>query len=322
MWYTDPRVLKLPRINPKLQLCIYLVGFPLAAWEIGIHQRKQYSLVTRDNAERGYPFYGQRWGAQTDYAIELSLETGDLLFWNFDVASLHPWEAVAKKASGQVWDNVGIIEQTTEGAVVHFGPVTKSYREVLADFRTSNVGVRRLQVNQATRSEITATLNKPRAASNWGVRRLIKSESSRLILRLHDAVTEAVEVAKYNSAVDFLDGLKSRKRREEALDAFGDQLRQLRRSTSKVSAPPVSGKGSDFVYTSMVDAGILPYVEDWELITADLLAHLDTIILGTLGSFFFPRNGSSGYSYEKTTAYLGSLSYSRLSQGKSGSPVI
>ena len=276
MWYSDSRVLRIPRLSLKSQLFLYCVGVPIAAWEIGVLQRKQFNRQLRDEVDTSYPFYGKKWGFQTDYDIECSLKTGDLLFWNYEIGSLHAWEALLTKILNTVWDRVGILEQTDQGAVVHFGRERLSYRNIVADYRTSNVGIRRLQTSGDVRNSIRQSLSR---------------------------IEEEVDLT--------------------VTDRLASWKHCYLRKLADIFSVATTANRHDARFVGLV-------YEEAALISADLrnkigisgIEHVSCVQLtenGALDRFFFPRNGGSTFMHHKKTGYLGSLSYKRLNEGKSGS---
>lgn len=277
MWYSDPRVLRLPRISLKSQLVVYLVGVPVLAWEIGTFQRKTFMCEIRENADTQYPFYGQRWGAQTDYAIECSLKTGDLLFLNYERGSLHSWEAILQVFRCNAWDRVGVIEQGSGGATVHFGDSSIPYRDVLADYRTCNVGVRRLVGSPSLTNSINNVLSYEKHRNG----KVISNCLSKLFYAFGAMIGEAVTAEN---------------------SILCDDTRFVLSIYSRASMSP----------KSIPTGNILP--------TVDYLSNAETVGDARLDRFFYPRNGASSFTYHKKTGYLGSLSYKRLNEGKTGSP--
>jgi hypothetical protein len=93
------------------------------------------------------------WGYESDYMIERSLGEGDLVFWSSHPLSLHLHEAFARfpyrhlKGDYDGWDFVGVIRlRASDKAPQVVGPFgdTVLYSDLVADYRTSSVAVRKL----------------------------------------------------------------------------------------------------------------------------------------------------------------------------------
>ncbi len=133
-----------------------LFGLPVVAsigWEYRVWKRKLYYDRNREHFPGSTPFYGKMWGYESDYMIERSLDDGDLVFWSAHPLSLHLHEAMARfpyrhlKGDYDGWDFVGVVlKRASDGTPIVVGPMGDSllYSDLVADYRTSTVAIRKL----------------------------------------------------------------------------------------------------------------------------------------------------------------------------------
>ncbi len=149
-----------------------LFGLPVVAsigWEYRVWKRKLYYDRNREHFPGSTPFYGKMWGYESDYMIERSLDDGDLVFWSAHPLSLHLHEAMARfpyrhlKGDYDGWDFVGVVlKRASDGTPIVVGPMGDSllYSDLVADYRTSTVAIRKL-VTLAKQGVFVSAFQKP-----------------------------------------------------------------------------------------------------------------------------------------------------------------
>ena len=148
-----------------------LLGLPIVAtvgWEYRVWKRRLYYTRNRSHFPGSTPFYGKMWGYESDYMIDMSLEDGDLVFWQADPLSIHIYESICRfpyrhmKGDYDAWDFCGVVKRVN-GKNYVMGPNGMSvlYSDLVADHRTTTLAIRRLvdtSESQTSRTQIVSHL--------------------------------------------------------------------------------------------------------------------------------------------------------------------
>ena len=335
MWFRDPRGLGIsfPGISLRAKMLVFAFTVPYLAWKVGVYQRISFSEKCRNKFSGSTAFYGKRWGNENDYAIECSLKTGDILFCNYDIGALHPLAAIKKtilnRLEGRDWDKVGLIERTNAGVRVHFSNCTMIYADVLADYRVSNVGIRRLlpdvrflDIRDRLASVLANIEKKEASLFNTLWQRMHESEQlvSNLFNRLSAEIDNDTCRRVISETQDLLHMNLPDAHRERATELLSQHILQCKDQLSQplsVLTPTDWKSDSGYVLTVLADSDLIP--KGFEGCGMTALEQLHETRDGRYSSFFFPRHGVSDFTNVKTSNYLGSVSYERLNQGRRGS---
>ena len=139
-----------------------VIFFSLGWWETSRWEKIQFLQEQREKFRGDTAFYGKCWGYQTDYMIELGLQTGDIFFVEKDGYGLHVWQGLWKKFQnamfGNVFDEMGVILKRRGLTYVVFPTSTglraEKYCDLLAHYRISSVFGRRLYCSDEDRENL------------------------------------------------------------------------------------------------------------------------------------------------------------------------